>query len=244
MIFRQHFSGSSENLYEVIADNGKRLLIDPGCTWKKLQKALNYDLSNIVGALCGHSHADHSKAVKNVLKAVINVYSAPETLEVLGVYEDRNSRSVSENEWYKIDCFDVLPFRVRHDAVNPYGFIIKCGDESMLFATDTACLLQTFKTQFNIVAIEASYNREYLQKRIDYGTIDKSVAQRLLLSHMEEKETMRVLNGKNRDGEYFLDLSKCSVIHLLHMSADNLNKERIKKEFEGKLFREIIINNS
>ncbi len=56
MIFRQHYSGSSGNLYEIVANSGARLLIEAGVTWKKLQKALDYNLSNIEACLISHGH--------------------------------------------------------------------------------------------------------------------------------------------------------------------------------------------
>ena len=52
----QHYSGSSGNLYEIIADNGKRLLLDPGVSWKLIQKALDYKLENICACLISHAH--------------------------------------------------------------------------------------------------------------------------------------------------------------------------------------------
>jgi len=56
MIFKQHYSSSGGNLYEVVANNGKRLILDPGVTWAKLQKALNYNLRGVLGALISHEH--------------------------------------------------------------------------------------------------------------------------------------------------------------------------------------------
>ncbi len=86
--------------------------------------------------------------------------------------------------------------------------------------------------QFAIIAIECSYNKEYLAKRVREGTINEKLAKRLLSSHMEEKTCLNYLKD-------FCDLSKCREVHLLHMSADNINKERIKKEFEKELFIEV-----
>lgn len=56
MNFIQHSSGSKGNFYEVIANNGSRLIIDPGITWIKLQKALKYNLKSISGCLISHEH--------------------------------------------------------------------------------------------------------------------------------------------------------------------------------------------
>jgi len=56
MKFIQHYSGSSGNLYEVVSNNGKRLLIEAGVVWAKVQKALRYDLKSISGCLLSHEH--------------------------------------------------------------------------------------------------------------------------------------------------------------------------------------------
>ena len=54
--FLQHYSSSRGNLYEVMANSGERLLIDPGVTWNKLQKSLGYDFKDIKGCLLSHEH--------------------------------------------------------------------------------------------------------------------------------------------------------------------------------------------
>jgi len=56
MEFISYFSSSQGNLYEVRAANGNRLLLEVGVRWKRIQKALRYDLSNIVGACVTHEH--------------------------------------------------------------------------------------------------------------------------------------------------------------------------------------------
>lgn len=229
MTFDQLYSSSTGNLYMVTAANGKRLMIECGVTWAELQKALNYDLSGIEGCLLTHEHKDHSKAVEEVMQAGINVYSGFGTFDTLGILGYRRAKVLQT--WRRRYCFYVLPFGIKHDAVEPLGFVIQCDKEYMLFATDTSYIKYRFKWPFSIIAIECSYNKEYLQKRVDTGDIHEEVAKRLLTSHMEEKETMRYLSE-------FCNLSKCREIHLLHCSADNLNKERIKKEFEKRFFIE------
>ena len=192
---------------------------------QKAQAALNYDLTNIVGALCSHEHADHSKAIRDVMKAGIDVYASEGTLSFLGWNLHRRAKTVEVSSPFRISEFEVMPFLINHDAAEPLGFVIRCDDEYLLFATDTSHIKQRFNIKFNIIAIECSYNKEYLAKRVKEKTINEELAKRLLSSHMEEKEAMRYLAE-------FCDLSKCSEIHLLHMSADNINKDRIKTEFE------------
>ncbi|MDO8302889.1 MAG: MBL fold metallo-hydrolase, partial [Sedimentisphaerales bacterium] len=72
---KQHYSSSAGNLYEITAANGKRLIIDPGVKWPKIQKALGYNLPGIEAAFVSHCHKDHAAAVKDAIKAGIDVYA-------------------------------------------------------------------------------------------------------------------------------------------------------------------------
>ena len=232
MRFEQLYSSSTGNLYIVTASNGKRLMIECGVVWSKLQKALNYDLSNIVGCLISHEHADHSKAAKDVIAAGINVFASMGTFEALGLRGYRRTRRLVENSLVKFGKdFGVLAFDTIHDAAEPMGFIVHeiATKEYLLFATDTKFIKQRFNIKFDIIAIECSYNKEYLAKRVEYGEVNEALAIRLLNSHLEEKEAMRYISK-------FCSLRHCREIHLLHMSADNLHKERIKKEFENRFY--------
>jgi len=233
MKFQQLYSSSFGNLYMVTAANGKRLMIECGVPWAKLQEALDYNLGGIVGCLVSHEHADHSKAVKKVMQAGIDVYSDCDTLDVLDVLDNHRAIPTPSQTLLRLDSFEVLFFPVNHDAVQPLGFIIRVKESHkfLLFATDTSHITQRFKVPFSIIAIECSYDKDVLQKRVDTKDIDESLARRLLTSHMEKREAMRYLSE-------FCDLSKCREIHLLHMSGDNLDKEQTKTEFEKKFFIE------
>lgn len=226
MRFIQHYSSSTGNLYVVTASNGKRLLLECGVPWKKMQKALAYDLSNIVGCLVTHEHKDHCKAIHEVLAAGIDCYMSDGTRKALGLVTHRRATAVEHGKPFPY-CypFQVYPIRINHDAAEPYGFVVKDGNESLLFVPDTSHITQRFKLPFNIIALECSFDGPTLAARVEAGAINETLAKRLLTSHMEVQVTKRYLRE-------FCDLSKCREIHLLHMSADNINADRIRKEFE------------
>ena len=239
MKFTQHYSSSSSNFYTVEAANGKRLLIECGARWPLMQDALGYRLDNVVGCLLTHEHKDHSKSVSNTLKAGIDVYASPGTWRMLEAKNHRRAVILGEREtWYTPvngnGDFQFMPFQTHHDAEDPLGFVVKCNREHLLFATDTSHITQRFNVAFDIIAIECSYDRAILQERVDTGTINESLAKRLLTSHLERKETLRYLKE-------FCDLSKCREIHLLHMSSDNIDAESARKEIENELFIKTII---
>ncbi len=234
MRFRQHYSGSKANLYEVIAENGKRLIIDPGVVWDKLLKAFDFKLSNVEACFVSHSHKDHCKAVEDVRKAGIEIYASPGTLDALGIELGRKVFPVIDKMHMMTPTFSVYCFDTIHDAPEPMGFVVreKATGEFLLFATDTKCIKQKFIFPFSIVAIEASYNGPYLAKKVEAEEINEALAKRLLDSHMEESETLRYLTK-------FCDLSVCREVHLLHLSASNIHKERLIKRFEDELFLKV-----
>ena len=237
MKFEKYYSSSHGNLYAVEAANGKRLLIDPGVTWAKLQKALDYDLTNIDGCLLTHEHNDHSKAVKDVLNAGIDVYGSEGTFRAIN--EDlplhRRVYIIRHKERFSIgETFDMFPFAVHHDAAEPLGFVVheiqSNGEgESLLFVTDTSHVTQRFGAAFDIIAICCSYDKDLLKARVDAGDANETFAKRLLKSHMERDVTVRYIRE-------FCRLDNCREIYLLHASKDNLHIKEVVKELEGSVF--------
>jgi len=230
MQFFKYASGSKGNLYEVRNNIGGRLLIECGLPWRKLQAALEFNLSGINGCLLTHAHLDHSKAITQVIDAGIDVYASAGTIDACGVNPtSRRVHLVSNNTLVRMnDGFDVLAFDVHHDCREPLGFIVRADDEFLLFATDTCKLTQRFVYPFAIVAIEASYDKNILADRLDLKQCHDSVAKRLLTSHMEWRNTRDYLTR-------CVNLSKCREIHLLHMSGDNINQHSVRKKIENEL---------
>ena len=235
MKFEQFYSSSSGNLYTVTASNGGRILLECGVTWKKLQRALNYDLSNIDAAIISHEHKDHSAAIRDVMRAGIDVYMSEGTAKTLDVIDERRIPLLLENKTrVKIGTFEVFPFALNHDAAEPLGFIIHCDKEDMLFAPDTSHITQRFGLALSIIALECSYDINVLQGRVDNLDIIETLAKRLLTSHMELQTTKKYLRE-------FCDLSRCREIQLLHLSRDNIDAEKARKEVEDEFFIETVI---
>lgn len=231
MKFKQFYSGSTGNLY-LLEAGGERFLIECGVTWAKIQESLEFDLSGIAGCLLTHEHQDHCKAVRDVMKKGIKVFSSFGTIDSLGVLSDRMAWELVEKECYNLGGFRIYPYNAHHDCVEPYLYTIRHGDESMLFATDTSHIKQRFRAKFDIIAIECSYDKHTLRAMVESGKIHESVAKRLLTSHLEKSNAMDYLTK-------YCDLSKCSEIHLLHCSGDNIDRERVRQEFEDKFFIDV-----
>jgi phosphoribosyl 1,2-cyclic phosphodiesterase len=224
----QHYSSSSGNLYELKSLSGERLLIDPGVTFKKLQKALDYNFDNIVGCLITHGHyTDHCRGVKDIIKSGIEVYASAGTIEELDIPKKHKERMIpiEAQKKYTNDCFEFMPFNVEHDAQEPFGFVIKCDDEYMLFATDTMFIPSKFDLPFSIIALEVSYSLLVLKNRVEEGFIEESVAKRLLESHQEIRTAIHYLKT-------CCNLNRCKELHLLHLSRSNQILSETRELFE------------
>lgn len=231
MKFDQLYSSSSGNLYVVTANSGKRLLIECGVSWTKLIKALNYNLTGIVGCILTHEHKDHSAAIHEVMKSGIDVYASAGTFEALEVSGRRRNKILGDRTLLRIEGFEVFSFWTSHDAKEPLGFIVRERetDEFLLFATDTSHIRQRFGYLFDIIAIECSYDKEILQARVDANDINETLARRLLTSHLEKTATANYIKKH-------CNLQRCREIHLLHLSGDNINKQQTREEFESMFF--------
>jgi phosphoribosyl 1,2-cyclic phosphodiesterase len=223
---------------------GKSLLIECGVAYKKLLKALKFDLSNIEACLITHGHSDHSFAAIDLMNNGVDVYASAGTFIEIGIAENcpqwRRVNVIKDKDLLCFPDFQVLVFNTHHDAAEPCGFLIRetATDEFMLFATDTGYLEQDFrKFPVKIIAIECSFEQETVEHRL-YATeeqlkesgqtrINEALAKRLLTSHFEKQAAMSYI-------EKFLNLSKCTEIHLLHLSSENIDKEKTRLEFEKK----------
>lgn len=226
MKFIQHYSGSKENLYEVVADSGHRLFIECGCTWKRFIEKAGFSLFDIDGCLLSHEHKDHSKLARDMTIAGINVYSSAETLEALRL---NRGKELKHGKPIHIGEFAVWPFMTFHDAIDPMGFLVVVDKQTLLFATDTSHLMQKFTNAFDIIAIECAYDKDILQEKVDTQQIDITLAKRLWSSHHEKSTCLLYL-------QEYMDLSRCRELHLLHLSKGTISKTRLINEFEKKLF--------
>ena len=228
MEFRQHFSGSLGNLYSVTNAVGQVLIIDPGVSWGDLLKALDYDLTKVVGCLVTHEHQDHSKSVERLIEAGIEVIMSYGTADGIKFKNDLNSgqiRLTEDKATMLMQGFEVRPFKTYHNTAEPLGFIVTCDNEDLLFAIDTSNITQRFGHKFAIIAIEVSYDKAILQDMVDRQAINEELAKRLLTSHMEKDNAKRYLSE-------FCNMSRCRELHLLHLSGDNIDREKTREEFE------------
>lgn len=210
MKFESLASSSHGNAY-IVSDGDTRILIECGVSHKQLQKLSSFALSDIKACLVSHEHKDHAKSVDELIRRGMAVYMSYGTAQAL----ETDSVSLIEHmEQFNVGSFDIIPFTTFHDAAEPLGFLIKSrvDGDVLAFATDTVNLRYKFPG-LNILAIEANYDREILDR---CEKLPEKVRHRITNSHMEIDTLCDYLRS--------LDLSKCREIHLLHLS-DAMSRE-------------------
>ncbi len=215
-------SSSSGNCY-LLENETECLVLEAGLPFISVKKALDFNISKIVGVLVTHEHGDHAKYVKDYVNAGIEARMSLGTAENIDA-EHLTITLMREGDWYQIGSFFVTPFPVIHDAAEPFGFIIRNWNMgTLLFASDTEYIKQNFKNlKLNHIMVECNYSQKIIDNRMNHGETVKGLRDRVLQSHME-LETCK---------EFILANATASLdtITLLHLSDGNSDAEQFKKE--------------
>ncbi|MEB4856120.1 MBL fold metallo-hydrolase [Priestia megaterium] len=213
-------SSSKGNCYR-ISDGSTSLLLECGINYRDIQKALNFQMTQISGCLISHEHGDHVKSIRDVLKAGIDCYMSPGTARAINVSHHR-IKLVEAGKPFKIGTFQIMAFDVQHDVAQPYGFLIMNKEgEKLLFATDTYYIKYKFPGLTHIL-VECNYSEKILKENIENGSVPKVMEKRLLQSHFSLENVKEFFKAN--------DLSKVQEIWLLHLSSSNSDEKLFKEE--------------
>lgn len=209
-------SSSVGNCY-VLQNGTEALILECGVPLSSVKKAVEYNVSKIVGTLVTHEHGDHSKYVNEFLKSRIPVWMSHGTMSKLNIQGTYLPLLLEAKHAIKIGNFNVLPFDVQHDAEEPLGFLINHPETgNVLFVTDSFYLKYKFEGLNNIL-IECNYRTDILQKNILSGRVPDLLLSRTLKSHMSYDTCVKTLEAN--------DLSKVNNIVLIHLSDGNSNAD-------------------
>ncbi|MDR1881784.1 MAG: MBL fold metallo-hydrolase [Prevotella sp.] len=212
-------SSSAGNCY--VFDNGKEaLVVECGIPFQEVKKAVDFDISRIVGCLVSHEHGDHAKNVQKFLDARIRLFASIGTIQKMGIIEKIITAAfypiaLKAREKQVVGNFTILPFDVQHDAAEPFGFLIQHYEMgTVLFATDTYYLPYRFNGLNNIL-IECNYRLDLLEANIEAGRVHAITRDRTIQSHMSFDTCKEALLAN--------DLSAVNNIVLIHLSDSNSN---------------------
>ena len=134
-------SGSAGN--SVLLSRGNNgILIDAGFSRKKILERLSesgFSPDIIKAILITHEHSDHVRGVRVLADHLdIPTYTTYDTAQYLMEKNNIGKKKVifDAGSPFNIIDFDVQPFRVSHDAIDPVGFIISSNGIKVGFAMD------------------------------------------------------------------------------------------------------------
>lgn len=212
--------GSSSRGNSYLLSSGKStVILECGLHISEIKKALDYDLSPVCCCLVTHEHQDHSKSIREISAAGIDVYASKGTLNALKLSGHRY-HPVESKKRFTAGEFQIMPFDVKHDAAEPFGFLISHPDHgTALFVTDTFYIPYNFPGLNNIIA-EVNYQEETLEN----NNLPEVVKSRILRSHMELSTFKHFLSNT--------DLSQVHNIIMIHLSDGNSDEKRFVKEIK------------
>lgn len=218
MDIRVPASGSQGNCH-VVSDGTTEILIDPGIPFAEIRRALAFRVSDLAGSLVSHSHADHARAAKDVLKTGIDLYASKETVEALGLAGHR-LHVIEPMRKFKIGTWAILPFDTPHDVENLGFLLVSQAGEHVLYLADTPYCKYKFAA-LNYILIGCNYDLPLLKANVKAGLVDRELKRRVLHNHMSLDRLKAFLKAN--------DLSRVKEIWLLHLSDGNSDAEMFKR---------------
>ena len=213
-------SSSLGNAY-LISDGATSILLDAGIPYKELQAKSGFKINEATACFVTHGHLDHSKAVKDLLSATIDVYALPETLLALNVSDHHRTHSVEPLKPITINTFEVMAITMYHDCPC-VGYMVysKATGERLFFVTDTYKI--TVNPQgVDYLILEINYQKEIVNRLVNEGIMESSIRARLLFSHYELSKALKWLKR--------IDKSRLKRIYIAHLSNGHAHAEEIKK---------------
>lgn len=203
-------SSSSGNCY-VIESLGQKLIVELGCAFKEVLKAIDYDLTSVAGCLVSHRHSDHTAYVPKALEYQIPVYG---NRDVVDKYPYVNLLTL--NFRYSVGKFKIQCLEVPHNAPC-YAYIIDCpSGERILFATD----LNYFKYRVkgcDVIMMECNYSKDIIVDKMVDGKDIRSQSE----NHLELNNCIKAL--------YNNVCEKTKAVMLLHLSNGLSNEQEFIK---------------
>ncbi|MGB9679541.1 MAG: MBL fold metallo-hydrolase [Minisyncoccia bacterium] len=190
-------SGSSGNAI-YIGYKDVHILIDAGLSGKTIEKALmniNVDPSSLSAILITHEHKDHIIGAGILSRRYnIPIYANELTWDAMEndikKISEKNKEFFITGEEFNIGEIKIMPFKKPHDAADPVGFSLKCGDKKFSIATDLGYMTKGVANYIigsDILLLEANHDVQMLmsgsyplslKKRIlsDYGHLSNEAA--------------------------------------------------------------------
>lgn len=190
------------------------------------------DLSRLTDLFITHDHADHTKGVGVVLRALAKRGVNPLVHVSEAVYEA--SRDLHENvdsgsmrklmpdRTIYAGGMDVLAFRTSHDAAESFGFRIETNGDSLGFMTDSGMVTESAHEALSgcrVLALESNFDEVMLENGPYPYAVRKRIASEY--GHLSNDQARAELSGLLHPG--------LEAVVAMHISENN-NQYRLAVE--------------
>jgi phosphoribosyl 1,2-cyclic phosphodiesterase len=226
-------SGSRGNAL-ILHSEEHGILIDAGFSRKELIARMSRsELSPeiIKGILITHEHDDHVKGARIFANQFqIPTYVTSETGKYLQTYNRIGSqiKLFDPGAEFQIGEFQIQPFSVPHDAINPVGFVIKYFNAKIGVATDLGHATRLVKQRLfdsNVLIWESNHDMEMLRNSSRPLNLQRRIMGKH--GHLSNSSSMDALNEIISEQTRFL--------FLFHISSDCNSYDLIGKIMQEKL---------
>ncbi len=223
-------SGSNGNCYYV-SYGSEAVLVDVGISCREVEKRMariGLSMQTVKAIFISHEHSDHIRGVEVLSKKYqLPVYITPATLKSSRmILRPDLIRSFRSDEEVQLGNLFVKPFSKRHDAADPYSFVVSANNIHIGVFTDIgsccANVIRYFK-QCHAVFLEANYDKEMLESGMYPYHLKKRISGGH--GHLSNHESLELFNNHRSDHISHLILS--------HLSKDNNSPELVKQLFEN-----------
>lgn len=205
-------SGSRGNCTLIYGGN-HLIMVDCGIPKTELYnklETLKIDPSTIEAVLVTHEHIDHIRS--------INEFSLSKLYSLKGSCKEEGTHVLEAYQKVQIAGFEVMPFTTSHDVVNPCGYIIKNGTETMVYVTDTGYIKESDYQYFQNAThyiMESNYDNEMLLNSKRPWQLQQRI--RSMEGHLSNESSARILAS--------VIGPSTKSIRLAHVSEDCNTKE-------------------
>ncbi len=173
------------------------ILIDCGISLKQLRKSIGRDRLNDLDAIfITHEHFDHIKGLDTLCKKLdlpvyINLHSLKAKANQL---RNINYLSLKAGDEIRISDLTVIPFNVKHDTINTFGFsIIEDSGTNLCYLTDSGIISEENKlliAEADVLLIEFNYDEDLFR---DYTGYSDNLKERIVEHHLSNRQTIDAL---------------------------------------------------
>lgn len=216
-------SGSSGNAI-VIETEKNSILMDDGLSFKKLSELFEREklsFEKIDALIVSHEHKDHISGIKTLLrKTPLPVFVSDCVAQFIPFPKNFNSliNLIEPEKYFSIGDFLIKPFLVPHDAVQTFGFVIKCQGIKIGYAADLGTFNETIVKNIknsNCLMVEFNHDIDLLHTSSYPDYLKIRIASKI--GHLSNEQGAKLLSKSISDDT--------KAIYLMHLSKETNTKE-------------------